>query len=153
MEVTRLSSKSQNIIPMVLRQAHQWAEVYQPGKGALRSWEPSALKARSYFTSAGNELRIVELTDAVALWREGGRMNNCVASYRRACLAGFSRIWSMRLLRVDELPKSVLTIEFNQTLNTVVQVKGRGNRAPRTFELGLVKKWATEQGAKVDLHY
>ncbi|MGD1904524.1 MAG: AbrB/MazE/SpoVT family DNA-binding domain-containing protein [Leptolyngbyaceae cyanobacterium] len=28
MEVTRLSSKSQNIIPMVLRQAHQW----EPGQ-------------------------------------------------------------------------------------------------------------------------
>ena len=77
------------------------------------------------------------------LFREGQRMHHCVASYKHACVAGTSSIWSLTC----EFPLGVLnkgvTLEVRAD-GTIVQCRGFANRLPYGNERAMVKHWADE---------
>ncbi len=92
---------------------------------------------------------IQELLKEKDLMEEGKAMQHCVASYATSCFQRYSSIWSLR--RQDCLTgrrKRLVTIEVNPQKKTIVQIKGRSNRAPELAELTIIKKWS--QQAKID---
>ena len=44
--------------------------------------------------------------------------------------------------------RKVLTIEVSSASGRVVQVRGRSNRRPKANEIGIIRRWAEEQGLK-----
>ena len=80
-------------------------------------------------------------------------MNHCVASYARQAASGQTSIWSLTYQRFagglsdsdsDDRPAvpvtRCVTIEVRQ--RTVVQVRGKNNRAMNDTEEAVIRRWA-----------
>ena len=110
---------------------------------------PSIRPLEFFDVSDGSVWEIDQLLSAQALREEGRTMRHCVLSYARKCLANETTIWSMTVRRkgMDRCRK-VLTIEVSSASGRVVQVRGRSNRRPKANEIGIIRRWAEEQGLK-----
>ncbi len=92
------------------------------------------------------EWQILELLDSHQLAHEGRVMRHCVATYARACAAGYSSIWSVRHHWCDEpAARSVITIEVHTGTRMIVQVRGPANNIPSGSPLELVRRWAARE--------
>jgi len=107
----------------------EWEKVFE-------DWYYEKNKENIYF--------IEEITTTKRLSSEGRRMKHCVFSYAQSCSKGYSSILS--LSHNDEL---LLTIEVNKRTNTVVQAKGKLNRAATNSELYLLDEFAKKNNLKI----
>jgi hypothetical protein len=141
----------------LMRQVEKWHGALSTGQSGLRwsrsenhplrqSVEQKDAHGKKYLVT----WEIVELTSARELRAEGTALRHCVASYARWCVAGHSRIWSLRRRSGLEGPRPILTIEVNPKHRTVVQVRGYRNERPAAWSLKLVVGWATREGLSVD---
>jgi len=102
---------------------------YTSLKWQSHSWDWS-------ITEGESEWKIRELTSGVELVYEGKAMRHCVASYARRCAAGFSSIFS---LTRNEQPS--LTLEINPGTSTLIEARGKRNRAATSEEQQIVNLW------------
>jgi hypothetical protein len=102
----------------------------------------------------GSELprrwQMMELTDSAQLRNEGAALRHCVASYADRCHRGSSSIWSLRFWRAAKI-HHVLTVEVDPKKRTVIQARGRANRAASGRSLGLLKDWAVRERLQMSI--
>lgn len=89
-----------------------------------------------------------ELCSATELATEGRKQSHCVYSYVRRCINGSTSIVSLRKIVVGLTITPMVTIEINNDLKRIVQVRGKANREATNFEKLLVQKFATIKGLK-----
>jgi len=92
--------------------------------------------------------RIQELLSGRELIEEGRQMFHCVASYARSCHSGKRSIWSMER-ETEEGKEKLLTIEVDNTIREIRQVRGQRNRLATDNEKAIVRRWAGRE----DLQY
>ena len=83
---------------------------------------------------------IRELLSGAELIKEGREMRHCVASYARACAAGWCSIWAMEYVTSKGVTKRQ-TIEVDSD-KTIVQARGQSNSYPTKSEFSVIQKWA-----------
>lgn len=92
--------------------------------------------------------RIFEFLTAKDLHAEGKRMGHCVFSYAYRIERGEVSIWAMT--KEDGTGNwAQLTLEVNNTTKTVVQARGRFNRAPTGKEREILYRWTGNAGLSV----
>ncbi len=141
----------------VLRQVQEWhgdlrkkrqqptqAEWYESGIGPFEWTEGSAS------LDGPRRWTIKELVTWKDLFGEGCAMRHCVASYEHACASGQTSIWSMGIERNNGRRKRVLTIEVGVDRKVICQARGKANRPPTEKEMGILRRWAVQEGLTVD---
>jgi hypothetical protein len=133
-----------------------------------RAWHVELAKLRmvrqSFFRASGfkpyvtvrNEpvrtvWRIEEILDAKSLFEEGSRMGHCVYSYGGAVQSGMTSIWIMTM-EDGKGPTgrwAMLTIEVRNQMRAIVQARGRHNRMPTNDELGILARFAAQNGLHI----
>ncbi|QIL75218.1 PcfJ domain-containing protein [Hymenobacter sp. HDW8] len=133
----------------LLAQTEQWHRslgLLRRHAGHLLSatWNPLPV---SDFTS-GDDQRVVitQLRTYGQLVDEGNALRHCVASYLQSCQKGRCSIFSLRL---DGARVITLEVQHNRT---IVQAKGRYNRALADNERFWVTRWATEAQLTLSKH-
>ncbi|AGA28826.1 PcfJ domain-containing protein [Singulisphaera acidiphila] len=91
---------------------------------------------------------IQELTSGQELQQEGMAMKHCVACYAGACARRTTSIWSMRFEN-DERRFRVMTIEVDLSTRTICQARRRYNVPPNEKALGVLRRWAEQEGLKL----
>jgi hypothetical protein len=93
--------------------------------------------------------QIKELLTARALAEEGQRMQHCVYSYAWRIESGGTSIWSVQMEdSIGVGTRHFLTIEVQNDIRRIVQMKGRFNRGITKKELSVITKWAAENNLK-----
>ena len=139
----------------LLRLLQDWHRRLGVGTGGL-TWAPSSLRPMLVEQPSQDpseppiRWHIMELTNGAQLRAEGSALNRCVASYADRCWRGASRIWSLRLQQGESM-RHVLTIEVDMTRRTVVQARGRGNRAAFGKPLRLLQEWAARERLRLTI--
>lgn len=111
-----------------------WAMVTQePGKWVRNKYE--TLKV---------SWEIQEILSSKELAAEGRDLRHCVVSYGGAVAAGRRSIWSLRRDGVR-----CLTLEVRNTRQTIVQIRGLGNRLADWSETQQIKAWADTAGLQI----
>ena len=90
---------------------------------------------------------IEEVLTSKVLHSEGKAMKHCVYIYVPRIQRGNCSIWS---LRYDGT--RALTVEVMTKSRTIVQARGKCNRAPRKFELSVLSRWAKESKLMMDVN-
>lgn len=90
--------------------------------------------------------RILELTSAQQLTREGAEMRHCVGTYVHKCLNSQTSIWSLRVFQ-GEHSRSLVTIEIDK-YGTIVQARSKRNASPRPAHKRIIRKWVEKEGLK-----
>lgn len=146
-----LFSFSGRTIGSLRKLSHEWHRTAYAGHiGVYRSW-PQRYGAWHHQTKTVL-IRAIELTNNRALADEGKKQRHCVFSYTMRCLAGTSRIVSLRWfagaggLGESGQELSRLTLEICPTRNAVVQIRGNLNRMATPEELKVVSHWAGVHG-------
>jgi len=101
--------------------------------------------------SSTDELwRIKELLSAKELFEEGTQMGHCVYEYAPRVERGDTSVWSVRMTddRADD--RRIVTVEVQNDLKRIVQVRGRFNRPASTKELRVIATWADTNRLRVD---
>lgn len=93
---------------------------------------------------------MMELTNSAQLRTEGSTLHHCVASYTDRCCRGLSSIWSLRLWNGEKV-RHVLTIEVDPKRRTVIQARGRANRAASGKPLRLLQEWTTRERLQMSI--
>lgn len=75
-------------------------------------------------------------------------MKHCVACYAGACARRTTSIWSMRFEN-DERRFRVMTIEVDLSTRTICQARRRYNVPPNEKALGVLRRWAEQEGLKL----
>lgn len=133
------------------RRVAEWHRLLRRSPITQRAWAPSAqrpLRIQAQQPAPGDPLwfwELVELTTSEELRMEGQALQHCVVSYVDCCMAGRSRIWSLRRRRLDGAVRSALTIEVDPRSRSIVQARGLYNRAPSARLMALVDKWAARE--------
>lgn len=70
------------------------------------------------------------------------------ATYARRCIAGVSRIWSLRRVNRSGPATPVLTIEVDPQSQQIVQLRGDRNQRASGLPLALVRQWADRCGLR-----
>ncbi len=138
----------------LLRKMNQWHGDLRKSKTNGRlAWQPTGIEPVEHcetdpITGETEHWSIVELLSSQELHVEGQALRHCVASYDRACAGGATSIWSVGVQREDRR-RRVLTIEVCNRTQRIRQVRGRGNRLPKTSELRVVNIWAQREGLQL----
>jgi hypothetical protein len=97
--------------------------------------------------------RVEEVRSSGQLAEEGRRMNHCVYSYLRHIVSGQTSIWTMTYEdgRGPTGRWAMVTIEVRRDLASVVQARGRFNRAATSEEKGILAMWAARNNLQVSV--
>jgi PcfJ-like protein len=136
-------------IQSMLRLMRDWHRSLGVGNAAI-SWmrspfEPLLLDEQSRETSEmPRRWQLMELTNSAQLRGEGAALHHCVTSYADRCYRGTSSIWSLRFWQSEKI-HHVLTVEVDPRRRTVIQARGRANRAASGKSLLLLQDWASRE--------
>jgi hypothetical protein len=136
-------------LPALRRQIARWRQ--RLGSGACRgSWPGLALHDVDYPAAAcalgatdASIWRLRQLRSSRELFREGERMQHCVATYKGLCMGGHCSIWSLSCEHPCGRIQPRLTIEVT-TAGTIVQCRGYANRLPLAAERAVLQRWAAD---------
>lgn len=144
-DTLRKSRVSQWTLKSLLRRSREWHREFHLGYRRTRvmrgdrfrrkrhySWDP-ILKSRITYKHQGEEYVLYELCSTEELRLESVTLQHCVASYDLKCMHGRSRIFSLSVIKT-ETPTPLLTIEYDPSSRSVVQIKGEKNRNPTDIE-------------------
>jgi hypothetical protein len=139
--------------PQSLRRAvadwHRDLAERQATATAVTSWGPAGFAPFIHKEGSGAEMRVyevIELLTAQDLFEEGRAMSHCVASYARACAAGRSSIWGIRMRLESGRVVRQATVEVRSRDATIVQIRRRSNKPPTNRELTLLRRWENAGG-------
>jgi hypothetical protein len=76
-------------------------------------------------------------------------MHHCVASYANPCASRRTSIWSLRKRLEGGREVRLATIEVNNVLGTIVQVRRHWNKRPTEQELSILERWRDAAGPKL----
>jgi hypothetical protein len=115
-------------------------------------FKPSGFEGRRYVFKKKLNGRLLydevwtmrEILQAEDLFEEGKRMRHCVSSYAELIMEGWNSIWSLRCDGVR-----ALTVEVENKGRRIVEARGVCNRAPKPFELAILRRWALFNGLSV----
>jgi hypothetical protein len=114
-------------------------------------WAPAPIEDAVYDDkdSAGNEFKwhMVQITTAKELAAEGTAQHHCVSSYRGACAAGKTYIFSLRREDNNGISRKA-TIELGND-GTIVQARGKANRSTKNDEHRIIQRWADDNGLRL----
>ena len=88
-----------------------------------------------------------QISNSLALYKEGNAMKHCVSSYSRRCITGECFIFSLSSI----VNSRVATIEIRKD-GTIVQARGKCNQVPSLKVISLIKKWAYENKINIGQH-
>ncbi|MTB49777.1 PcfJ domain-containing protein [Lewinella sp. W8] len=166
-----LDGRTQNSL---LRDAHDWydrieqrrQELLDRQAAARAAWEaslqrdhwPALSDAPEWSEKFGRydairARKIVELTTETQLRAESRVLSHCVSTYAMGCKRGQCSIWSLRELRQNGTWYSILTIQVIPEPRSIVQVRGRMNRAASREEMDIVEGWARQAKLNIGLLY
>ena len=119
-----------------------------------KEYKPSGFKAGhwefDHRDGTGNFVRvhysITEILNSKELHAEGKALRHCVLSYSSSIEQGHCSIWSMRL-NDDRL----ITIEVRRESRSIVQARGRCNRATSAEEFRIMQRWAQDNSLNISL--
>jgi hypothetical protein len=137
----------------MLRMMRDWHRSLGRGNATL-SWARSRIQPWVLEESSRDDAetpkrwQMMELTNSAQLRTEGEALHHCVASYADRCYRGTSSIWSLRMWR-SEIVHHVLTIEVDPKSRTVIQARGRRNRAATGKSLQLLQDWAVRERLRI----
>lgn len=137
---------SEMTLPAVLRALDRWHAQLgrRPLPNHVAVFEPSGFAGFIGVDEHGQQRQIIELLGSHELLDEGRALRHCVASYTSAAASGQVSLWS---LRIDQLRQ--LTIEVRMGEREVVQVRGYANRLPTEHEMGIIRRWAADNGIRI----
>jgi hypothetical protein len=95
----------------------------------------------------GKEYEITQLRKFSELYQEGKVLNHCVYTYRNYCLNKRCFIFSLRLIKSEDVKSPLITLEIQG--NQIVQAKGKYNRKPTEIERTLIQIWANEKDLRL----
>jgi len=133
----------------MLRLMREWHRSLGMASGGL-TWTPSPLQPMwieepsEDAVAPARQWQMTELTNSAQLRAEGAALHHCVGSYAYRCFHGLSRIWALRLEHGEKV-HHVLTIEIDPQRRSVVQARGRANRAASGKPLRLLQLWAARE--------
>lgn len=141
----------------LLRQIQEWHGDLrkQPQQPIQVTWYESGIDECEWIVDSAtpeHERRwtIKEILNRKDLFTEGCVMRHCVASYEHLCASGRSSIWSLGIECNDGRRKRVLTVEVAVRRKAICQVRGKANRLPTEKEMGILRRWAAQEGLTVD---
>jgi PcfJ-like protein len=119
-----------------------------------KEYKPSGFKAGhwefDHRDGTGNFVRvhysITEILNSKDLHAEGKALRHCVLSYSSSIEQGHCSIWSMRL-NDDRL----ITIEVRRDSRSIVQARGRCNRATSAEEFRIMQRWAQDNSLNISI--
>lgn len=136
-------------VQSIQRLMHAWHRSLGVSSTGL-SWMRSPFQPWLFEESGGDgsetprRWHMMELTNSAQLRSEGAALHHCVASYAGRCRLGTSSIWSLRVWQGERIDH-MLTVEVNPRRRTVVQARGRANRAAAGKPLRLLQDWAVRE--------
>jgi hypothetical protein len=138
----------------VLQDMHRWhADLRKVTlTGDVNLFVPADMKPFRYLDSLdGSEWSVTQITSKAGLAEEGRALRHCVLSYSKFCQRGETTIWSLSVVRKNSnRSKKVLTIEVSPKTRMIREIRGRSNRNPRLSELAIIRRWASEQGLRLN---
>jgi len=112
------------------------------------TWTPTPIGA--FVHREGDTLwSIEELLNDGELRVEGGIMQHCVAQYIHDCARRRTSIWSMKVQQ-GTTRRRVLTIEVLPETKIILQAKGKRNAPASVTARKILKRWAKQEGLKID---
>jgi hypothetical protein len=138
-----------------LRSMEEWhRELAVERKLEKLVFKPAGFKSKKYLfkkklnggAAYNQEWTIREILHSGDLIEEGRHMRHCVSCYAIDIEEGRSSIWSLRCDGVR-----ALTVEVENAGRRVVQARGKCNRDPKHLELGIVRRWAIDNGLEVGI--
>ncbi len=138
-------------ITTIIRSMEQWHEELNRVKVMKKeNYTPSGIRPgywkKSNNTGGFDHYSITEILTSRDLRTEGKAMSHCVVSYAYSIEEGRTSIWSFQINGVR-----TFTLEVINRNKSVVQVRGKYNRAITQAERSWVTRWAAESG--LSLHY
>jgi hypothetical protein len=139
----------------MLRMMREWHKSLGAGSASL-SWVRSPFEPMlvEELSPDGSEIsrrwQMMELINSAQLRREGAALHHCVASYADRCHRGISSIWSLRFWQAEKI-HHVLTVEVDPKRRTVIQARGRANRAASGRPLRLLQDWAIRERLRMTI--
>lgn len=136
-------------VESLFRLMQQWHRSLGIGNATL-TWEKSPFRPllvqepRQTQSETSRSWHMMELTNSTQLRREGAALHHCVASYAYRCHRGASSIWSLRFKQAEST-HHVLTVEIDPRNHSVVQARGKANRAASGKPLQLLQDWAAQE--------
>lgn len=113
---------------------HKWSGIDIPDKTYIRDHDtPWVMKNQVW--------SFKQILNSKELGQEGNVMRHCVYSYQKRCVYGTTSIWSLRLN-----DQRTLTLEVNNTMRSIVQIRGLANRLAKKEEMVPIRVWASENG-------
>jgi len=111
----------------------------------LTRWNP--IMVEDYRAEEGNvTFQINQITEFQKLYDEGMELNHCVSTYADQCINGSTAIFSLNRQIEGKGKKRLVTLQvFNRS---IIQAKGKNNRAMNGSERNLVQRWADQQGLR-----
>lgn len=147
--------------PALLRRVEEWhRELNRARRREPLVWEgrpdirPFEYTERDHQDRPVHHWTIRELLSERELQEEGKVMRHCVASYDKSCAGGIASIWSLRVQAAsEEKPRSVMTIEVQNSRRAIVQARGRCNKTSTSRQAGfwlkeaplILKMWAARE--------
>lgn len=135
----------------IIRQMQDWhANLNKAKVGRFNAFKPSGFEEGTYdFSREGTvEIwRVREILTAKELQEEGRRQSHCVFSYAHAIEKGRCSIWVLTQ-ETNTMNWAECTIEVDNSLKKLVQVRGRYNRPPTVKQNQVLTRWATEKGLR-----
>ena len=142
-------------VQSMLRLMQEWHRSLGEG-GASLSWARSPFEPLLFEEPSRDDSemprrwQMMELINSAQLRREGAALHHCVASYADRCYRGNSSIWSLRFWQAEKI-NHVLTVEVDPRRRTVIQARGRANRAASGRPLRLLQDWALRERLRMSI--
>jgi hypothetical protein len=142
-------------VEAIIRETEEWHDrvnrITRRGRRELpQTWPP--IPVGSFEFKEGQKenkrtYRIVQLCSNEELNQEGRAMKHCVSSYVQSCASGRCSIWSLNIEDAIGQIEKLVTIELRN--KTVVQVRGKNNRAPEKKEIQIMQRWMTKENLEI----
>ena len=142
-------------LPALMRLVSAWHRRLGRSCCPKRSWQRSRYRPMVIQDAPRTPTKLpviwefTELNDSEALRLEGLALHHCVGSYALLCFRGRSRIWSLRRRTRSDHARSVITVEVNPRLNTIVQARGLRNRPVSGRAKELLMAWARREDLRL----
>jgi len=163
-EDTSFSMKGRGVLPMLEAMRVWHGELSKAKKFSGEGYKRSGFKEfendASTRDASGNIVsreiwRVQEIVSDRELHNEGKAMKHCVYSYSSSIKKGHISIWSVTKEdgRGETGNWKMSTVEVNNQMKRVVQVRGMMNRFPTAKEKDIVRRWAMINNLEVASSY
>ncbi|MCU0438756.1 MAG: PcfJ domain-containing protein [Raineya sp.] len=140
-------------INSVLRQTQEWHQTLNRrlNRGGNYVWKTCGIDGFIWEEGTGVKNKFYEIQELLStneLKTEGAKQKHCVASYETRCYKGQCAIFTLKSEEFGMI-ETLITLEVDLNSKTIVQARGKYNRAMQPKEKHLVMLWAQNENLKV----